>query len=555
MRKGLVLLIVLGVCAVWLAVPFTASAWVEKHLQGKEAEAATKGGTVQWGESKTITPTATVTIEWKEGRPTPLSAERRGKAEDVLDCVHRYEPRKPMTQADKTMMASVAPPIGPATQRDPSMRLPEDFSFIINDQLNSSEAVSTSNVMEPVAMGVQMKRVFMTGNWFAARSQDHGRNWTHVDPYTVFDPETGYEFCCDQEIFFDTVHNIYYWSMLYVNSGVTGGYWRLAVSKNLNTWTLYDFSKEADGDDDTTIPDFPHMAVTHNFLYVTWNEYAGGSFDHVNLMRIHTAEFLLLSGTWYQEIALSDIFTLKVAHNNQHHSTMYAATNHITGADPFNQVRVYAWEEWSNTITYQDITVAGWNYTTPYTCTCQDGYNVCGRLDDRVLGVIAMRNDNFPEDCADQLWISWTSNSHGSYTYPYTYIVKLCIHGDGALSDWDVAGYMHQWNASTAIIYAAMYPNPRGDVYMVADWAGGTGNYTSFDALIIDEYNGYTGPYTWEIAATGDACPSDEKWGDYNYVEDFFRNSLNAVASGHVILSGRSTPVYIRFCRERDFAD
>ena len=118
MRKGLVLLIVLGICAVWLAVPFVASAWVENYLQGKETETATapKSSTVQWGESKTITPTATVTIEWQEGRSTPLSAEQRTSAEALLDCVNRYLPREPMTAADKAMMASTPPPIGPAAK-------------------------------------------------------------------------------------------------------------------------------------------------------------------------------------------------------------------------------------------------------------------------------------------------------------------------------------------------------------------------------------------------------------------------------------------------------
>ena len=77
MKKGII--ISLAVCVLWLAVPCVAGAWVEKYLQGTAADnstpaASAKSGTVQWGDRKAITPTETVTIEWEEGRPTPLSA-------------------------------------------------------------------------------------------------------------------------------------------------------------------------------------------------------------------------------------------------------------------------------------------------------------------------------------------------------------------------------------------------------------------------------------------------------------------------------------------------
>jgi len=534
MRKGFVLSVALALFTFWLAVPFTAKA------------AESEG--VGLAEVATVPAPIKVKIEWQKEPPPAPSPEQLLLMEECVDRVNLSIPRKGVSKRE-----AVAPPplTGPSYAEDPLFepQLPEDFTFVFNEQLTAAEAVSTSNIMEPTVAAVQMKKIFMTGNWFASRSQDHGQTWTHIDPYTIFPPGTDYIFCCDQEIYFDTRYNVFFWSMLYLSTTNTGGFWRLAVSRNLDTWWYYDFSKEGAAADDT-LPDFPHLAMTDNYLYVTWNEFIGGFFDHVFVARFPKIHLSRGMAFGYGLFTRDDVFTIRVAHNHEHGSTMYAVTNWIFGASPWNQVRVFEMPEWSNSYVWRDKIVNSWN-TWDFVCTDPGGNNPCGRLDDRVLGAVAVRNNSFVEDAKDQLWISWTAGRDASYDYPYTYIVRLAIHGAGSLSDWDVAAYSHIYNSLHAFIYTALYPNPRGDIGVTTDFIGGSW-YNLFCATIIDQYNGYNPGWIVYSAGSGTSGPTNNSWGDYNHVVTWWRNALQFAGSGHVRTGGRSTPIYIRFARERD---
>ena len=52
----------------------------------------------------------------------------------------------------------------------------------LGDQATSSQ---TSTVDEPTA-AASGNNIFVTGNWFASKSNDGGNNWSLVDPFTQF---------------------------------------------------------------------------------------------------------------------------------------------------------------------------------------------------------------------------------------------------------------------------------------------------------------------------------------------------------------------------------
>lgn len=97
-----------------------------------------------------------------------------------------------------------------------------------------------SNVMES-SVGTAGKYVFYTGNWFAARSQNGGKTWSYINPYSGFS-----DFCCDQVAIYDPSRNIFIWLRMGGASLVSGNYenrFRLSISKDAFGSTLwyYDF--------------------------------------------------------------------------------------------------------------------------------------------------------------------------------------------------------------------------------------------------------------------------------------------------------------------------
>ena len=66
------------------------------------------------------------------------------------------------------------------------------FTYFLNRTVKPSGA-GTSTVGEPSA-AINRDTAFQTGNWYAALSNNSGRNWTYVSPYTFF-PAVDGGFC------------------------------------------------------------------------------------------------------------------------------------------------------------------------------------------------------------------------------------------------------------------------------------------------------------------------------------------------------------------------
>ncbi len=115
--------------------------------------------------------------------------------------------------------------------------------------------------------------ILYTGNHFASQSLDGGQNWNFIDP------DVGFPFCCDQRVIYDQIISYLFGiSKEKMNDrrdpNMDKANWvRLAVSKNLSNWTLYDF--KAKNIDNTTLQnirmDYPHLATDDNYLYFTTN--------------------------------------------------------------------------------------------------------------------------------------------------------------------------------------------------------------------------------------------------------------------------------------------
>ena len=425
----------------------------------------------------------------------------------------------------------------PETQAGP-MALPGDLSFFKKHLLTDAESsTSTSNVLEPTTAQYGNK-ILYTGNWFAAKSIDGGTTFTYINPYTAFTPPSGMNFCCDQEVIYDRTRGMWIWSLLYINPTVTGGANRIALSTDLNTWWYYDFNYST-----TELPDYPHLRLTDNFVYWTTNQFNPG-FRATRILRLPLTDMRFAKGFGYGWWETGDVFNFVVAKNWGLQSTVYFASNYIL-AGPYNNIRVYTWQETSGTIYGADIEVSAWNWS-PFTCTAPDGTNPCGRMDDRILGA-AITNWGAPGVSDKVLWLSWNAAPISGRAMVYTYVVKINAN------NWSLIGYADIYNGSYAWGYTAISPNDRGHLGLATNQLGGTA-YTAFYVSLYDDYTP-SPPPGWQVWAVGvgNQGPSDAKWGDYNCVDRNYPKGFQWIASGHHKLTTDAVrPWFARFGRFRD---
>ncbi len=511
----------------WILAMAALALWFPSGVAAQEGANTEMTGFAVAPEPVKVSPT----IEQEKGRQ--VSEDLIKWRNQILDKVNR-EPGpewKPPIRFQGQAPAFVPPtgPEGPDKSAD-QPAADSDFVTVIQHGFTSSENQSVGNVAEPSVAVAQMKKLFMTTNWSAAKSSDHGRNWTYINPYTYFSPPSGFQFCCDQEVVFDPTYNFFIWSMLYTTEDGKGGVIRLACSRNLNSWWYWDFANST-----TSLPDYPHIRLSRNFLYLTYNEFAP-NFTNSYIYRMPLLDMAMQHGFSYRYVSRNE-FNFTIAYTMRSNSTMYAATNSL------GNVRVLEWKESSNNYSTHDISVASWS--SDLQCPCPDGHDPCGRVGTRILGAVATYNDNFSETCKNQLWLFWNAGKTSGRPYPYVYGVKICM------DDWTRISYLDLWNADYAWQYPALAVNPRGDICFTMDMLGGT-YYNQHYNAIIDQYSGYEAPLEIHWVASGNACPSDGKWGDYQSAGTWWRNSYQCVSIGHILMSSGPQNWYTRFTRARD---
>jgi hypothetical protein len=136
----------------------------------------------------------------------------------------------------------------------------------------------SSTVNEP-NVGSQGDGIFMSGNWYGARSVNNGATWS-VLPWDNF-PRSPFPFtagaCCDQRVAQDSTRDLIIWYIQYLKTGSgpgdAGGF-RIAVANGQaglasNTWRVHSFTPASFGLPPNTWFDYPTMEVSSNYLYFT----------------------------------------------------------------------------------------------------------------------------------------------------------------------------------------------------------------------------------------------------------------------------------------------
>jgi hypothetical protein len=447
-----------------------------------------------------------------------------------LGKINRQLP-KPAVKLPEGMRAPDVPATAPEA-------LPGDFHFFKKHVLTDAESsTSTANVLEPTAAQASNK-ILYTGNWFAAKSTDNGTTFTYVNPYTIFTPPTGMVFCCDQEVIYDRTRGMWIWSLLYITPNVQGGCNRIAISTDLVNWWYYDLNYST-----TELPDFPHLRLGDNYLYLTTNQF-NPNFRVSRIIRLPLTDMRFAKGFGYLFWDTADVFTFTVAKNFGLQDTVYWASNTIVDG-PANAVRVYYWEETSGTLFWNTITVVAWNWT-PFICTAPDGTNPCGRMDDRILGA-AITGWGAPGVSDKVLWLSWNAAPITGHPTVYTYVVKINPN------NWTVLGYADVWNSTLTWGYTAISPNDRGHLGLVTNALGGA-VYTQLYVSLYDDLTP-SPPPGWQVflVQAGNIGPADNSWGDYNCVDRNYPKGFQWVGSGHVKTTADPVrPWFVRFGRYRD---
>src|SRR5437867_4777301 len=152
---------------------------------------------------------------------------------------------------------------------------------------NNKNTIATgpdgSTLAEPAAAN-NGRLVFAAGNFDHAEiSTDAGLTWTNVP--LPGGPADAPILCCDQDVVIDDARRVVFHSYLYINSNASNGVVRIDVRRSIAGpgQPACSFLIDPAGTNDNILPDFPHLGLTKNRLYLTINAIltTGGGFARI----------------------------------------------------------------------------------------------------------------------------------------------------------------------------------------------------------------------------------------------------------------------------------
>ena len=226
-----------------------------------------------------------------------------------------------------------------------------------------------------------------------------------VNNWNFIDPNVGFPFCCDQRVIYDQIISYTFGiSREKMNDrrdpNMDKANWvRLAVSKNLSNWTLYDF--KAKNIDDRKLQnirmDYPHLATDNKYLYFTTNIF-NMSPDNVTkmskgsvILRFDLAELSQFNGSkpvYFHDEEARTITPIKGAKSEMYFAT-FPEINSTTTTIPDDKkvIRIYQTNQ-SSIVKVQDSEVHGFKKLNRHGSDCNNATKKdwwCGAVDSRIM--------------------------------------------------------------------------------------------------------------------------------------------------------------------------
>lgn len=352
-------------------------------------------------------------------------------------------------------------------------------------------------------------RVLLTWNWGAAASNDGGRTFPlFLDPYSL----KLLPFCCDQLAYYvpgeDTRPGLWVWVVQSDNEGAVDNVIRLQWLVGdrpfiVNTFLLHDLSAQSPfGYGKGYWLDQPKIAATREHLFLGFNIYAADdTYEASYVVRLASDD--LAAGR------PGDPRAVKVATTESPGSVAFTAgaTDTMYWASHLSQsaLRVWKWPDDSEEPDGRTEVIHYAHARGLHDCrrtVTPTAPNWCGRSDARVrAGWLAK----------DVVGFAWNApaNPEAGFPYPYVQVVQL---DEESLRLRDEPSIFME---GTAVSYAALVPNGRGDVGGVVLIGGGDRYQTC--AAVARDPRADSDAEGWDFAVidASDRDPAEAKSGDY----------------------------------------
>lgn len=432
----------------------------------------------------------------------------------------------------------------PFTEEETRFPLPPG-NFIIHRNNQNPPTLSQSTLAEPAAAN-NGAQVLATGNFSHFEfSTNGGATWTKAT-FPAGPADAPFS-CCDNDVIHDKGRGVTFLSALYVNQALTNGVVRIFVRRNINAAPNCSYTIDPAGTANNILPDYPHIGISNNHLYLTLNNIGPGG--QAQIRRFNIDQMADCVGTATNVVNLNDRAT--VGQRVVTPAEGARETQYFSWAENATQIRIWVWPQ-ANAAPFSVLrTISASTFGNP---DCRGG---------------AANND-----FTDSLWASITGfNRRGAVgkgrVYFYWNVAGDAQHTQGHVHSAIFTEGSLALLAQTPMFIAgnvqcngipAISTNDRGDLGIstaVGGRAGGGGPAAQGYVSIADDFAGGIGFFpSLVLTAVGTHNRTDQRYGDYFVTHPHNPCGGSWTATNYALNGGTAVANvnsrYVEFGRGRD---
>jgi len=393
------------------------------------------------------------------------------------------------------------------------------------------------------------RMVFLTGNTYALLSTDGGASFTKLNPAAIF--PNWYSngslidggLCCDQVVTYIPSINRVIWLMQFWNRRTfmvgnntfrADNRLRLASaspeviinSGGKGPWIWYDITTAILYLTNEWL-DYPSMAFTDNFLYVSVDAPNSGSYI---VMRLPFAPFVTPQGFNF-DVALERGSVAYGAHLARNSPRAAYWAGHVTQS----LVRFYEWRDNELDANWVQRYIQSWR--TDYTTLAPNGVNCMGDVGGAIVGATVV-DSRIVLDQEDVIRFAWTAGRSFSWETPYfpqphirvVDVLRVRSHLFPLLDSWSVLSEHQIWNPTVAFGWPDLATNPDHETGISLSFCGGGFHTTPAAGFDYDST-----VYAFGVSQDTIIAGGRPRYGDYTTITRHWPNDMLFSVSDYVL--------------------
>jgi hypothetical protein len=392
----------------------------------------------------------------------------------------------------------------------------------------------------------------LSGNTYALLSTNGGASFTRIDPTTIFPNNADGGLCCDQVVqYVPSINRIIWFMQFRRGAGTNTNRIRIAsaspqqvVASSATAWTYWDMTSATFNLGNNWM-DYPDMAFTNNFLFISTDRVSLGLF----VIRIPLNE-------------IRDSLTIHLRYTDPANgSTPYGShlTQDLTnrmywfGQVTTSSMRVFRWDDSSTSYSWRTMAVNSWNNSN-YATNGPNGVDWLsfgfGRA--AIRGATRRGDASVFGSAGPVIRVAWSAGRGGGFAQPYVRMVELADLSGGLVTGLVKVSESQIWNSNFAFQHPYLTTNSDGEIGISLGFGGPSNHATP---LV-----GFVGDSTLYYANTSSTTIS--RWGDYSAIRKHPNDPGRFSVSNYFLQSqaasdvtgGRVVHQYIMFGRNANAA-